>query len=174
MPCCGPSAGYGPTRPGCPRTSSTSAGSCGVTPELRVPGHDSVFAVGDVAATDPLRSSARNWADGLLARNVSAYFTGGRMRGYRPPASRVGIGTGCAARRAGSVRTQRVCVPIPVLVDRPGAAAMDRPPRHLPWRAVRRSVHRHQRLIDGHHVGGQHQGPARCRRCVRCGRRRAG
>lgn len=61
-----------------------------VTPELRVPGHDDVFAVGDVAATDPLRSSARNRADGLLARNVTAYFTGGRMRGYRPPASRWG------------------------------------------------------------------------------------
>jgi apoptosis-inducing factor 2 len=61
-----------------------------VTPELRVPGVDGVFAVGDVAATDPLRSSARNRADGLLARNVAAYFTGGRMRSYRPPASRWG------------------------------------------------------------------------------------
>lgn len=61
-----------------------------VTPELRVPGVDGVFAVGDVAATDPLRSSARNRADGLVARNVAAYFTGGRMRAYRPPASRWG------------------------------------------------------------------------------------
>lgn len=61
-----------------------------VTPELRVPGHDGVFAVGDVAATDPLRSSARNRADGLLARNVAAHFTGGRMRSYRPPAGRWG------------------------------------------------------------------------------------
>lgn len=61
-----------------------------VTPELRVPGFDGVFAVGDVAATDPLRSSARNRADGLVARNVAAYFTGGRMRRYRPPAGRWG------------------------------------------------------------------------------------
>src|SRR5690349_2836190 len=61
-----------------------------VTPELRVPGHPGVFAIGDVAATDPLRSSARNRADGLLARNVAAYFTGGRMRSYRPPSSRWG------------------------------------------------------------------------------------
>ncbi len=61
-----------------------------VTPELRVPGHDGVFAVGDVAATDPLRSSARNRADGLLARNVAAYFTGARMRSYRPPSRRWG------------------------------------------------------------------------------------
>ncbi|WP_441964388.1 FAD-dependent oxidoreductase [Mycolicibacterium houstonense] len=61
-----------------------------VTPELSVVGADGVFAVGDVAATDPLRSSARNRADGLLAHNVAAYFTGGRMRRYRPPASRWG------------------------------------------------------------------------------------
>ncbi|WKG03449.1 FAD-dependent oxidoreductase [Mycolicibacterium sp. HK-90] len=61
-----------------------------VTAELQVPGAEGVFAVGDVAATDPLRSSARNRADGLLAHNVAAYFTGGRMRGYRPPASRWG------------------------------------------------------------------------------------
>lgn len=61
-----------------------------VTPELRVPGFDGVFAVGDVAATDPLRSSARNRADALVARNVDAYFTGGQMRSYRPPASRWG------------------------------------------------------------------------------------
>ena len=45
-----------------------------VTPELRVPGHRGVFAVGDVAATDPLRTSARNRADGLLARNILAEF----------------------------------------------------------------------------------------------------
>jgi apoptosis-inducing factor 2 len=61
-----------------------------VTSDLRVPGLDGVFAVGDVAATDPLRSSARNRADGLLARNVAAYFAGGRMRTYRPPTSRWG------------------------------------------------------------------------------------
>lgn len=61
-----------------------------VTPELGLPGLDGVFAVGDVAATDPLRSSARNRADGLVAHNVAAYFTGGRMRSYRPPAGRWG------------------------------------------------------------------------------------
>jgi NADH dehydrogenase FAD-containing subunit len=61
-----------------------------VTPELQVPGHPGVFAVGDVAATDPLRSSARNRADGLLARNVRAEFTGEPMRSYRPPKRRWG------------------------------------------------------------------------------------
>ena len=59
-----------------------------VTPELRVPGHPNVFAVGDVAVTDPLRSSARNRADGLLAHNVRAQFAGRPLRSYRPPKRR--------------------------------------------------------------------------------------
>lgn len=61
-----------------------------VTPELQVPGHPEVFAVGDVAATDALRSSARNRADGLLARNVRAVFTGKPLRPYRPVTRRWG------------------------------------------------------------------------------------
>lgn len=61
-----------------------------VTPELRAPGHPEVFAVGDVAATDPLRASARNRADGLVAHNVLAHFSGKSMRSYRPPTRRWG------------------------------------------------------------------------------------
>ena len=61
-----------------------------VTPELTVPGQPGVFAVGDVAATDPLRSSARNRADGLLAHNVRAGFEGRPLRSYRPPKRRWG------------------------------------------------------------------------------------
>ncbi|BBZ26163.1 pyridine nucleotide-disulfide oxidoreductase [Mycolicibacterium madagascariense] len=61
-----------------------------VTPELRVPGHPGVYAVGDVAATDPLRSSARNRGDGLVAHNVLAEFDGKPLRSYRPPARRWG------------------------------------------------------------------------------------
>lgn len=61
-----------------------------VTPQLQVPGHPEVFAIGDVAATDPLRSSARNRADGLLARNVRAAFAGKPLRTYRPAARRWG------------------------------------------------------------------------------------
>ncbi|MEB3049763.1 FAD-dependent oxidoreductase [Mycolicibacter sp. MYC123] len=61
-----------------------------VLPDLRVPGHPRVFAIGDVAATDPLRSSARNRADGLLAHNVLAVFAGRPLRHYRPPARRWG------------------------------------------------------------------------------------
>ena len=61
-----------------------------VTADLRVAGHPEVFAVGDVAATDPLRSSARNRADALLARNVLAAFAGRPLREYRPPNRRWG------------------------------------------------------------------------------------
>ena len=56
-----------------------------VTPELKVPGHDGVFAVGDVAATDPLRSSARNRGDSLVAHNILAEFAGRRLRTFRTP-----------------------------------------------------------------------------------------
>jgi NADH dehydrogenase FAD-containing subunit len=62
-----------------------------VTADLRVPGYPEVFALGDVAATDPLRSSARNRADAVLARNVRAALAGrGRLREYRPPGRRWG------------------------------------------------------------------------------------
>lgn len=61
-----------------------------VTPQLRVPGHPRVFAVGDVAATDPLRSSARNRGDALVARNIRAEFAGRRLRAYKAPGKRWG------------------------------------------------------------------------------------
>ena len=61
-----------------------------VTPELQVPGHRGVFAVGDVAATDPLRSSARNRGDALAADNILAEFAGRRLRSYRAPTRRWG------------------------------------------------------------------------------------
>jgi NADH dehydrogenase FAD-containing subunit len=66
-----------------------------VTSELRVPGHRGVFAIGDVAATDPLRSSARNRADGILAHNILAEQDGRPLRSYRAPRRRWGsvIGT---------------------------------------------------------------------------------
>jgi NADH dehydrogenase FAD-containing subunit len=61
-----------------------------VTPELRVPGHRGVFAVGDVAATDRLRSSARNRGDALVAGNIRAEFTGRDLRTFRTPGRRWG------------------------------------------------------------------------------------
>jgi NADH dehydrogenase FAD-containing subunit len=61
-----------------------------VTPDLRVPGQQGLFAIGDVAATDPLRSSARNRGDALVARNIRAEFAGRRLRSYRAPSRRWG------------------------------------------------------------------------------------
>jgi NADH dehydrogenase FAD-containing subunit len=61
-----------------------------VTPQLKVPVRQRVYAIGDVAATDPLRSSARNRADKLLAHNVRADFAGRPLRDYRAPARRWG------------------------------------------------------------------------------------
>lgn len=61
-----------------------------VTTELKIPGQRGVFAIGDVAATDPLRSSARNRADGIVAHNVLADLGGRPLRSYRPPRRRWG------------------------------------------------------------------------------------
>jgi len=61
-----------------------------VTPELAVPGYPGVFAVGDVAATDPLRTSARNGGGALVARNILARLNSRKLRRYRPPAVRWG------------------------------------------------------------------------------------
>ncbi|MGY4708153.1 FAD-dependent oxidoreductase [Mycolicibacterium sp. CBM1] len=61
-----------------------------VTPELQLCGHHRVFAIGDVAATDPLRASARARADGLLAHNIRAALAGRPLKTYRPPRRRWG------------------------------------------------------------------------------------
>lgn len=50
---------------------------------LRMPGVPDGFAIGDVAATDALRTSARNRADRLLARNVVAHLRGRPLASYR-------------------------------------------------------------------------------------------
>lgn len=68
-----------------------------VTRELTVPGHRGVFAVGDVAATDPQRSSARNRGDALVAHNVRAQFTGRPLRPFKTPGRRWGSLVGIQA-----------------------------------------------------------------------------
>lgn len=65
-------------------------GFVAVLPTLQTPGRPEVFAIGDVAATDPLRSSARNRADHLLARNVRAHLAGRPLGRYEAPRSRWG------------------------------------------------------------------------------------
>lgn len=61
-----------------------------VRPTLQVNGHGDVFAVGDVAATDPLRTSARNRGHVLAARNIRAHLGGTPLREYRSPTYRWG------------------------------------------------------------------------------------
>ncbi|MEV5649363.1 FAD-dependent oxidoreductase [Nocardia sp. NPDC052254] len=61
-----------------------------VLPTLRVEGHDDIFAVGDVAATDRLRTSARNQGHKLLVRNIRSAMAGSPLRAYRPPRRRWG------------------------------------------------------------------------------------
>ena len=43
---------------------------------LRVEGYDNVFTVGDIAASDPNRSSARNWGYRLLGHNIPPSWKG--------------------------------------------------------------------------------------------------
>lgn len=54
---------------------------------LRVTGHDAVFAVGDIAAIDPHRSSARNQGHKTVARNIRALLLGRprRMVAFKTP-----------------------------------------------------------------------------------------
>ncbi len=67
-----------------PRALLNERGFVEVEANLRVPGHPGVFAIGDVAATDPLRNSARNRADKLLNRNIRAELAGRPLRDYSP------------------------------------------------------------------------------------------
>ena len=61
-----------------------------VLPTLQTRARPGVFSIGDVAATDPLRSSARNRADRMLAANIRAHLAGKPLRSFKPPRSRWG------------------------------------------------------------------------------------
>ena len=73
-----------------PSSNLDDDGFVAVEPTLRVPGYPGVFAIGDVAATDPVRNSARNRADRLLARNIRAELAGKPLGDYRPRRGRWG------------------------------------------------------------------------------------
>jgi len=62
-----------------------------VDEHLQVVGYRNVFAVGDVAASDPLRSSARNWGHRVVVANVRSVLRGRRARRvFRAPRYRWG------------------------------------------------------------------------------------
>ena len=63
-----------------------------VDDQLRVPGHPDVFAIGDVAASDPHRSSARNWGWRIVAHNVRALAEGreDELKAFEAPEHRWG------------------------------------------------------------------------------------
>ncbi len=65
-----------------PEHMLTSEGFVQTDEYLRVLGYTNVYAIGDVADTDPLRCSARNWAYRLLCRNIGKQLQG------RPPSVR--------------------------------------------------------------------------------------
>ena len=67
-----------------PREHLDDDGFVVVDDHLRVAGIDGVYAIGDVAATDPLRTSARARADRLLARNIRADFGHGTPKRFKP------------------------------------------------------------------------------------------
>jgi NADH dehydrogenase FAD-containing subunit len=75
-----------------PSSILDDAGYVRVDEQLRVPGFEGVFAVGDVAATDPRRSSARNGGAGVVAHNIRRWLSGdeARMKRFSPPAHRWG------------------------------------------------------------------------------------
>jgi NADPH-dependent 2,4-dienoyl-CoA reductase/sulfur reductase-like enzyme len=74
-----------------PRAILDDDGFVRVDEFLTVRGHPDVFAVGDVAASDPHRSSARNWGWMVVVTNVRARLSGKRRRRrYRAPEYRWG------------------------------------------------------------------------------------
>ena len=85
----------GGTRPNnsfVPASMLDTEGFVRVDDHLRVTGQESIFAVGDIAASDPHRSSARNWGYRVVAHNLRAYLEGrgAKMQRYEAPQYRWG------------------------------------------------------------------------------------
>jgi NADH dehydrogenase FAD-containing subunit len=80
-----------------PRQLLDENGFVVVTPTLQLPGQPHVFAIGDVAATDRLRSTARNFVHGLLAGNILAEIDGKPLKSFQPPPARWGSVLGVQA-----------------------------------------------------------------------------
>ena len=70
-----------------PKSILTKEGFVNCDRYCRADGHKNVFAIGDIAQTDALRTSARNDGWMLVAKNMSAYLHGegdGAMKQYQP------------------------------------------------------------------------------------------
>jgi len=63
-----------------------------VTPQLHHPNFPNVFAIGDICASDPNRSSARNGAFDIVAKNVDLYLKGKsrKLKSFSAPKYRWG------------------------------------------------------------------------------------
>lgn len=113
-----------------PASMKNDQGFVRVDAQLRVPGHPGVFAVGDIADTDPLRCSARNWGHRIVAHNVAMALSGRaeKMKVFEPSPYRWGSIFGAQANglEVFSATGQRFRVPawlvesilFPVFVDR--------------------------------------------------------
>jgi NADH dehydrogenase FAD-containing subunit len=74
-----------------PQQMLDDAGFVRTQSDMRAFGYERVFAIGDVAATDPLRSSARNWAYRILCKNLKLLAEGKpATHQFRPPKQRWG------------------------------------------------------------------------------------
>jgi NADH dehydrogenase FAD-containing subunit len=75
-----------------PASALDPQGYVRVTSTLQLPDWLEIFAIGDVAATDPHRSSARNWAYKVLTHNIAAHLAGNgeAMRAFDAPEHRWG------------------------------------------------------------------------------------
>ncbi|MDG1066515.1 MAG: FAD-dependent oxidoreductase [Luminiphilus sp.] len=74
-----------------PRDMLNPAGFVRTDACLNVAGYARIFAIGDVAATDPLRCSARNWAYKVLCRNLLAKMKQRALPArFTPPSHRWG------------------------------------------------------------------------------------
>eukprot|EP00756_Hemistasia_phaeocysticola_P048010 Hpha_TRINITY_DN22460_c0_g1::TRINITY_DN22460_c0_g1_i1::g.95048::m.95048 len=76
-----------------PADMLTPAGYVAVDEYLQVRGHEGrIFSVGDIAATDEARTSARNNGWALVGANITACLAGNphKMRAYQPPSYRWG------------------------------------------------------------------------------------
>ena len=74
-----------------PAEALDDSGFVKVDEYLRLPDHENVFAVGDVAASDPHRSSARNWGFRVVVANVRAALKGSKkLKRFHAPEYRWG------------------------------------------------------------------------------------